>query len=113
MSTEHARKSPRNEVRQETIDMLTSWVKDMLNEQSRAIVDDKYNCRIEMKNNKMAEFVISRLTDHLDTTDIIRFVVCRHSRNKKSGLGVGWRNRRSAGRAVLCSKINRRKTHQR
>ena len=35
---------------------------------------------------KMIEFVISRLSDDFKQTDLVRFVVCNHSRRKK----VAW-----------------------
>jgi len=36
--------------------------------------------------SKMIEFVISRLSDDFKQTDLVRFVVCNHSRRKK----VAW-----------------------
>ncbi|SQF65673.1 Uncharacterised protein [Actinobacillus pleuropneumoniae] len=80
----HTRRSPRSEVRQETINIFVPWVKNMLNGQPQGIIDDKYSCRAEMHNSKMCEFVISRLTDDMAATDVIRFVVCRHSRHKQN-----------------------------
>lgn len=78
------RRSPRSEVAQEVIDTIVPWVKNMLDGHPQGIIDDKYSCRAEMRNSKMCEFVISRLTADMQATDVIRFVVCRHSRHKQN-----------------------------
>ena len=36
-----------------------------------------------MRDSKFCEFVISRVSDDMTQTDLVRFTVCRHSRKKR------------------------------
>ena len=80
--TEHTRKSPRSEVPKETTALLKPWLEDMLKGKLREIIKTRYSCRVGKYNGKMIEFIISRLTTDFKQTDVIRFVVCNHSRQK-------------------------------
>ena len=85
-TTGHVRKSPRSEISEETINILKPWVKDMLEGKLRGIMDTHYSCRCEQHSSKMIEFVISRLSDDFKQTDLVRFIICNHSRRKR----VAW-----------------------
>lgn len=87
-STGHSRKSPKSEVKYETIAILKTWISDMLKGELRGIFDTNYACRVGVKNNKMIEFVISRLNDNFEHTDLVRFVVCSHSSRKRAAWGI-------------------------
>ncbi|TYB18508.1 lactate dehydrogenase [Aggregatibacter actinomycetemcomitans] len=86
VTTGHARKSPRTEVSDDTINILKTWISDMLKGDLRGIVDSHYSCRAGQYNAKMIEFIISRLSDDFKQVDLVRFVVCNHSRRKN----VAW-----------------------
>lgn len=86
VTTGHARKSPRSEVSDDTINILKTWISDMLKGDLRGIVDSHYSCRAGQYNAKMIEFIISRLSDDFKQVDLVRFVVCNHSRRKN----VAW-----------------------
>lgn len=81
-TTRHTRKSPRSEVPKETTALLKPWLEDMIKGKLREIIKTRYSCRIGKYNGKMIEFIISRLTTDFKQTDVIRFVVCNHSRQK-------------------------------
>ncbi|WP_448756891.1 lactate dehydrogenase [Aggregatibacter sp.] len=85
-TTGHVRKSPRSEISADTTALLRPWVEDMIKGELRGIMDTHYSCRCEQHSSKMIEFVISRLSDDFKQTDLVRFIVCNHSRRKK----VAW-----------------------
>ena len=85
-TTGHARKSPRSEISADTTALLRPWVEDMIKGESRSIADTYYSCRAGKHSGKMIEFIISRSSGEFKQTDLIRFVVCSHSRKKN----VAW-----------------------
>lgn len=85
-TTGHARKSPRSEISADTIALLRPWVEDMIKGESRGIADTYYSCRAGKHSGKMIEFIISRSSSDFKQADLIRFVVCSHSRKKN----VAW-----------------------
>lgn len=87
-TTGHARKSPKDEVGDDVINTLIPWVKDMLSGQLRGVFGTKYTCRVGKHSSKMCEFIISKTDDNFAHTDLIRFVVCRHSRSKNIAWGL-------------------------
>ncbi|TNH04953.1 hypothetical protein FHQ26_05505 [Testudinibacter sp. TR-2022] len=84
VNTGHSRKSPKSEVAQDTLDMLKPWVRDMLKGYSVSIADENYACKIGKHNAKLCEFIICRIDDKMRQTEIIKAVLCTHSREKKS-----------------------------
>lgn len=82
-STFHTRKSLRSEITEDIATLLKPWLENMLNGELQEIVKGRYFCRIGQYNGKMIEFIISRLTIDFQQTNVIRFVVCNHSRKKK------------------------------
>ena len=80
-TTGHARKSPRSEISADTIALLRPWVEDMIKGESRGIADTYYSCRAGKHSGK-----ISRSSGDFKQTDLVRFVVCSHSRKKN----VAW-----------------------
>ena len=87
-TTGHGRKSPRSEISPGTIEMLLPWIDDMLNGHLRGIFDTQYTCRAGVNNSKMCEFIISKTDNYFKHIDIIKFVVCRHSRKKSQAWGL-------------------------
>lgn len=85
-TTGHVRKSPRSEISADTTALLRPWVEDMIKGELRGIMDTHYSCRCEQHSSKMIEFVISRLTADFKQTDLVRFIICNHSRRKN----VAW-----------------------
>lgn len=81
-NTGHARKSPRSEVSKYTAALLKPWIEEMIRGKLRAIVNERYFCRVVQHNSKMIELVISRLNDNFKQIDLVRFVICNHSRKK-------------------------------
>nr|WP_243385205.1 hypothetical protein [Caviibacterium pharyngocola] len=68
----------------DVINLIKPWLDDMLRGEQRAIFEDKYACRIGEQNGKMIEFIIARIDDDFfNSTDLVRFVVCRHSVTKQ------------------------------
>lgn len=82
-STGHARKSPKREVNRATLDILRGWVVKLLNGEQMAITDERYSCRVGAHDSKFCEFLISRIDEQMRTADLVRFTVCRHSRQKR------------------------------
>lgn len=87
-TTGHSRESPKSEVMPDTLNILKGWVEKMLNGEQMAITNQRYSCRAEMHDSKFCEFVISRIDEQMHHTDLVRFVVCRHSRKKKEAWGL-------------------------
>lgn len=85
-TTGHVRKSPRSEISADTTALLRPWVEDMIKGESLGIADTYYSCRAGKHSGKMIEFIISRSSGNFKQTDLIRFVVCSHSRKKN----VAW-----------------------
>ena len=85
-TTGQGRKSPKSEVSAETVALLKPWIDDMMKGELRGIVDTHYSCRCEQHSGKMISFVISRLSENFTQVDLIRFVICNHSRRKN----VAW-----------------------
>lgn len=82
-TTGDTRKSPRDEVGDDIVALMKQWLATMRSGQAQAVLDDKYACRIDVDKRKYAVFVIERLSDDMQTrTDIIRFVLCKHSKRK-------------------------------
>lgn len=82
----HARKILHSEISESIITHLRPLLEDMINGESCSIVDAHYYCRVGKHSGKMIEFIISRFNDDLKQVDLIRFVVCSHSRKKN----VAW-----------------------
>ena len=80
-----ARKSLRSEIPAGITENLRPLIEDMINGEPRSI-DTHYSCRVGKHSGKMIEFIVSRLSDDFKQVDLIRFVVCNHSRKKN----VAW-----------------------
>lgn len=79
-NTKHARRSYRHEVSDNVVAVLKSWLPDLLSGKQRGLLDDRYAVRSEWHNNKAIGFIVSRLNEHMQPTDIVKFAVCRHSK---------------------------------
>lgn len=73
-NTGHVRKSPRSEVSKYTAALLKPWIEEMIKGKLRAIVNERYFCRVGQHNNKMIELVISRFNDNFKQIDLVRFL---------------------------------------
>lgn len=82
-NTGHSRQAHRSEVADNVLGVMANWLTDMAAGTTRAIYQDKYACRLERESNKSALFIISRVDDTLSHTDIVKFSVCIHTRDKR------------------------------
>lgn len=83
-TTGHNDRSYRSDVADGVVATLKTWLRDLDKGQSRALFpgDDRYSVRCEWHTGKAAAFVIERLDNMMQPTELIRFSVCRHSRKK-------------------------------
>lgn len=79
-STGQSRRSYRSEVADDVVNMLKSWLPDLLAGQQRGVLGDRYAVRREWSNSKSIGFVVSRLNEQMQPADIVRIAVCRHSK---------------------------------
>lgn len=83
MNTRHSYRSERADIPDDVILIMRKLLDDMLSDKQRVMITNSGNvsCRLGQHNGKMIEFIISvEQTEY--QLDVIRFVVCRHSRAK-------------------------------
>lgn len=81
-TTGNSYKSPKSKADHKLIQMMKVWLEKMKKGELYAMSKKGHVCRVGMQNSKSIEFIISRLDDNFNHTDLVRFVVCDHSRKK-------------------------------
>ncbi len=88
VNTGHNRRSHRSEVDDQIIEVLKGWFEQMKDGEPLAIIDDVYSCQLLDHNSKMADFIIGYNTPDMKSFDVLRFVVCLHSRYKRKAWSI-------------------------
>lgn len=83
VDTGHSRRSYRNEIDDEVIELLKTWLPDIYGGKSRGVIDDYYAVRCDWHNSKSVGFTVSRMDTEMQATEIVKFSVCRHSKRAK------------------------------
>nr|DAR31443.1 MAG TPA: hypothetical protein [Caudoviricetes sp.] len=78
--TGHSRRSYRSEVDDDVVEVVKSWLPDLMAGRPRGVLGDRYAVRQEWSNSKSIGFIVGRLDDLMRPVDIVRIAVCRHSK---------------------------------
>ncbi len=83
-TTNHNSRIYRADVADNFVDDIKTWLQDLDKGQIYILPfgDNCYSVRREWHTGKAAAFVIERLDNMMQPTELIRFSVCRHSRKK-------------------------------
>lgn len=79
----HSKRSYRNEVDDEIVELLKTWLPDLFAGKLRGVIDDYYAVRCDWYNSKSVGFTVSRMDAEMQATEIVKFSVCRHSKRAK------------------------------
>lgn len=83
VDTGHSKRSYRNEVDDEIVEQLKTWLPDLFAGKLRGVIDDYYAVRCDWHNSKSVGFTVSRMDAEIQATEIVKFSVCRHSKRAK------------------------------
>lgn len=83
VDTGHSKRSYRNEVDDEIVEQLKTWLPDLFARKLRGVIDDYYAVRCDWHNSKSVGFTVSRMDAEIQATEIVKFSVCRHSKRAK------------------------------
>ena len=83
VDTGHSKRSYRNEVDDEIVEQLKTWLPDLFAGKLRGVIDDYYAVRCDWHNSKSVGFTVSRMDAEMQATEIVKFSVCRHSKRAK------------------------------
>ena len=83
VDTGHSKRSYRNEVGDEIVELLKTWLPDLFAGKLRGVIDDYYAVRCDWHNSKSVGFTVSRMDAEMQATEIVKFSVCRHSKRAK------------------------------
>lgn len=83
VDTGHSKRSYRNEVDDEIVEQLKTWLPDLFAGKLRGVIDDYYAVRCDWHNSKSVGFTVSRMNAEMQATEIVKFSVCRHSKRAK------------------------------
>lgn len=83
VDTGHSKRSYRNEVDDEIVEQLKTWLPDLFAGKLRGVIDDYYAVRCDWHNGKSVGFTVSRMDAEMQATEIVKFSVCRHSKRAK------------------------------
>lgn len=83
VNTGHNRRSARSEVSDAAVAEMRRWLDIMRAGEPLAVIDDVYSCELLAVNNSLADFIIGYHDSKMRQFDVIRFVVCLHSRYKR------------------------------